>query len=425
MSAVLLLAITHTPSDEGISDGIFVFAVVVVAIMLIAKGWTYLKQSSKSGRHSALQSAAYGAALSVPTVILWAVAGIFMVGFVALFMIELLPLIPIVLAYYLLFGGANAKREAARAVAEKARAAKEKEREEWRHEKARRDAAEQAAKDQEAQRKAAVWAAQKAHCEAEQRDGALVFFVSGKLPGGIPYEDGTLVPASYFILSYLPQGAPPDPGRTSADPEEKAFAERHALEASEAHGQRCTAHSNQELPRKKEEVFAKLAAGELSADDASKLLNEIAAGKSSVDAPSKMLAEVPKPKRGTLYCRLSKRGAISVWGVQRMPVTFCAEQWHRLLDFSTELRNFMAESDEMIRVSREMNNSRLRPGRYKVGIMPYDDHEQAKPGLVPDEYLHAKTSPVEVHVGNLDPLIIKVKKPADDKEARKDQNDFS
>lgn len=79
---------------------------------------------------------------------------------------------------------------------------------------------------------------------------------------------------------------------------------------------------------KKEEVLAKLAAGELKVEEASKLL-----------------AELEKPKRGSLYCKVSEKGALSVYGLQRMPVTLYVEQWQRLLDFADEVREFIKEND--------------------------------------------------------------------------------
>ena len=82
----------------------------------------------------------------------------------------------------------------------------------------------------------------------------------------------------------------------------------------------------------KDEILAKLAAGELGVDEASKLL-----------------AEVEQPKRGSLYCKVSEKGAISVYGLQRMPVTLYVEQWDRLLNFSEELRQFMKDNDSRLK----------------------------------------------------------------------------
>lgn len=82
---------------------------------------------------------------------------------------------------------------------------------------------------------------------------------------------------------------------------------------------------------KKEEILAKLAAGEIKVEDA-----------------TKMLAEADQ-KRGGLYCKVSEKGAVSVYGLQRMPVTLYVEQWTRLLDFADELRSFMKDNDSQLK----------------------------------------------------------------------------
>jgi hypothetical protein len=82
----------------------------------------------------------------------------------------------------------------------------------------------------------------------------------------------------------------------------------------------------------KEEILAKLADGQVSVDEASKLL-----------------AELETAKRGTLYCKVSQKGAVSLYGLQRMPVTLYVEQWERLLAFSDELRAFLVEHDSELK----------------------------------------------------------------------------
>jgi hypothetical protein len=77
----------------------------------------------------------------------------------------------------------------------------------------------------------------------------------------------------------------------------------------------------------KQEVLAKLASGEIKVEEASKLLAEL------------------EPKRGSLSCRVSEKGGISVYGLQKMPVTLYVEQWEKLLGFADELREFMKEHD--------------------------------------------------------------------------------
>ena len=76
----------------------------------------------------------------------------------------------------------------------------------------------------------------------------------------------------------------------------------------------------------KEEILQKVATGEISPEDAGKML----------------LAEAPK--RGQLYCKVSEKGAISIYGLQRMPVTLYVEQWERLLEFGDVIKTFMADN---------------------------------------------------------------------------------
>jgi hypothetical protein len=78
----------------------------------------------------------------------------------------------------------------------------------------------------------------------------------------------------------------------------------------------------------KEEILAKVAAGEIPVGEASKLLEK-----------------AEQAKKGSLYCKVSEKGAISVYGLQRMPVTLYVEQWQRLLDFADQIRQFMKEHD--------------------------------------------------------------------------------
>ncbi|HEX4148528.1 MAG TPA: hypothetical protein VHY20_06055 [Pirellulales bacterium] len=82
---------------------------------------------------------------------------------------------------------------------------------------------------------------------------------------------------------------------------------------------------------KKEEILAKLAAGQIQVEEASKLLAET------------------EPKRGALYCKVSEKGAISVYGLQRMPVTLYVEQWTRLLEFADDLKQFMRDNESQLK----------------------------------------------------------------------------
>lgn len=79
-------------------------------------------------------------------------------------------------------------------------------------------------------------------------------------------------------------------------------------------------------PMTEDEVLDKLAAGELGREEAKKLLDELRGG-----------------QQRSLYCKVSQKGAISVYGLQRMPVTLYVEQWERLLDFGDEIRRYARE----------------------------------------------------------------------------------
>jgi len=81
----------------------------------------------------------------------------------------------------------------------------------------------------------------------------------------------------------------------------------------------------------RKEILAKVAAGELTPEEADRLLAEL-------DSESTVLT-----------CKVSPKGAVSVYGLQRMPVTLYADQWHRLLAFGDDIRRFIEEHREELR----------------------------------------------------------------------------
>ena len=44
---------------------------------------------------------------------------------------------------------------------------------------------------------------------------------------------------------------------------------------------------------------------------------------------------------GTLSAKVSQKGAVSIYGLQRMPVTLYAAQWERLLTFGPTIAKFI------------------------------------------------------------------------------------
>ena len=79
------------------------------------------------------------------------------------------------------------------------------------------------------------------------------------------------------------------------------------------------------------------------------ILAQVAEGKITVDEASKLLADLEPARTGTLYCKVSPKGAVSLYGLQRMPVTLYIEQWERLLGFSDSLQAFLKEHDSELK----------------------------------------------------------------------------
>lgn len=56
-----------------------------------------------------------------------------------------------------------------------------------------------------------------------------------------------------------------------------------------------------------------------------------------------------KPSRGTLSMKVSEKGALSVYGMGRFPVTLYKEQWLKLLGISEEIKKFIEENDSRLK----------------------------------------------------------------------------
>jgi hypothetical protein len=72
------------------------------------------------------------------------------------------------------------------------------------------------------------------------------------------------------------------------------------------------------------------------------ILKRLADGDITADTANELLKKDDEKRKSELYCKVSAKGACSVYGLQRMPVTLYVEQWHRLLDFGDELKDFLA-----------------------------------------------------------------------------------
>jgi hypothetical protein len=76
--------------------------------------------------------------------------------------------------------------------------------------------------------------------------------------------------------------------------------------------------------------------------------------------PEEMQAEIEKLRaenialkkpatRGQLSLRVSEKGALSVYGLGRFPVTLYREQWEKLLGLADEIRQFIQDNDSLLK----------------------------------------------------------------------------
>lgn len=56
-----------------------------------------------------------------------------------------------------------------------------------------------------------------------------------------------------------------------------------------------------------------------------------------------------KSNSGTLSMKVSEKGALSVYGMGRFPVTLYKEQWLKLLAITEELKAFIKENDSKLK----------------------------------------------------------------------------
>jgi hypothetical protein len=78
-----------------------------------------------------------------------------------------------------------------------------------------------------------------------------------------------------------------------------------------------------------QDILTKVASKEISPADADKLIAAIN----------------PRAASNALGCKVSEKGAISVYGLQRMPVTLYVQQWDRLLAFGDQIKAFAKAHD--------------------------------------------------------------------------------
>ena len=56
-----------------------------------------------------------------------------------------------------------------------------------------------------------------------------------------------------------------------------------------------------------------------------------------------------KPARGQMSLKVSEKGALSVYGLGRFPVTLYREQWEKLLGMADSIRQFIKDNDSSLK----------------------------------------------------------------------------
>lgn len=60
-------------------------------------------------------------------------------------------------------------------------------------------------------------------------------------------------------------------------------------------------------------------------------------------------AALKKDAAAAIRMKVSEKGALSVYGMGRFPVTLYKEQWLRLLNMSEEIRAFIADNEAQLK----------------------------------------------------------------------------
>jgi hypothetical protein len=60
--------------------------------------------------------------------------------------------------------------------------------------------------------------------------------------------------------------------------------------------------------------------------------------------------DLRKKRNSAVSMKVSEKGAVSVYGLGRFPVTLYQEQWQKLLSLADEIRQFIAENRERLKV---------------------------------------------------------------------------
>jgi hypothetical protein len=56
-----------------------------------------------------------------------------------------------------------------------------------------------------------------------------------------------------------------------------------------------------------------------------------------------------RPRTGSVSLKVSEKGAVSVYGLGRFPVTLYKEQWEKLLGLTDDIKKFIADNQTKLK----------------------------------------------------------------------------
>ena len=71
--------------------------------------------------------------------------------------------------------------------------------------------------------------------------------------------------------------------------------------------------------------------------------------KAELDRLRNEVASLKKGAATGISMKVSEKGAVSIYGMGRFPVTLYKEQWLKLMDMSGEIRTFIAANDAQLK----------------------------------------------------------------------------
>lgn len=115
-----------------------------------------------------------------------------------------------------------------------------------------------------------------------------------------------------------------------------------------------------------QEILAKVKSGEISPEDAGRVISAI---------------DKPKAK---MYAKVSEKGAISLYGLQRMPITLYVEQWEQVAESGLDIvRQLIASNPPGLKRKSEMTAEELEADKRRRQADFAKARENAAPSAPP------------------------------------------